>query len=95
MPDGIKSDVLTMIDEAIQANTKKARKSANRTGYVQVDATTNKEIARFDTQKDALTAIGKDPAKTGISDAANGRSSTHIAYGYKWYHTDEWESMKA
>lgn len=85
--------IIAKMDEeaAIQA---KKRKSPNKTGCVQVDPETNKEIARYATQKEALEALGKDPKKSGISDAINGRTSTHMAYNYKWYFANEWDSMK-
>ena len=52
---------------------------------LQMDLETGKILAEFPTQKAALEAIGKDPAKcSGISDAVNGRNKTGVAYGYKW-----------
>ena len=94
VPSAIKEDVLTLIDQAVAAeaaeNAKKHR-TVNKSGVIQVDIETGKELARFKTQKEALEAIGKEN-KTGISDAICGRTSTHVAYGYKWYFADQWDS---
>lgn len=87
------NDVIAKMDEEAAIAAKK-RKSPNKSGCVQVDLETGKEIARFASQKEALIAIGKDPKKSGISDAINGRTSTHVAYGFKWYFADEWDSIK-
>ena len=70
----------------------KKRKSPNKSGIVQVDPETGKVVGEYATQKEALEALGKDPKKSGISDAINGRTSTHMAYGYKWYFKDEWSA---
>ena len=51
---------------------------------------TNKIIAEFATQKEAQEAIGKE-GKSGISDALNGRTKTHKAYGYVWYFKNEYQ----
>lgn len=83
--------VIAKMDEEAAILAKK-RKSPNKSGIVQVDAETGKVIAEYDTQKEALIAIGKDPKKSGISDAINGRTSTHQAYGFKWYFKDEFKA---
>ena len=59
---------------------------------LQVDLETGKIVAEFTTQKEALAAIGKE-GKSGIGDALNGRTKTHVAYGYKWYFKDEYEAF--
>lgn len=87
------NEVIAKMDEEAAILAKK-RKSPNKSGCVQVDPDTGKEVARFETQKEALIAIGKDPKKSGISDSINGRTSTHMAYGWKWYFADEWDAMK-
>lgn len=87
------NDVIAKMDEEAAILAKK-RKSPNKSGVVQVDSETNKVIAEFPTQKEALIALGKDPKKSGISDAINGRTSTHQAYGFKWYFKDEWDALK-
>ena len=76
-------------DDAIAA---KKRKSPNKSGIVQVDSESGKVVAEYATQKEALIAIGKDPKKSGISDAINGRTSTHMAYGFKWFFKDEFKA---
>ena len=38
----------------------------------------------------AQEAIGKE-GKSGISDALNGRTKTHKAYGYVWYFKNEYQ----
>ena len=88
-------DVLNAYLEKIEeeeAAAAKKRRSPNKSGIVQVDAETDKPIAVYATQKEALIAIGKDPKKSGISDAINGRTSTHQAYGFKWYFKDEFKA---
>ena len=87
------NDVIARMDEDAAIAAKK-RKSPNKSGIVQVDAETGKVVAEYATQKEALLAIGKDPKKAGISDAINGRTSTHMAYGYKWYFQDEFKASK-
>ena len=85
------NEVIAKMDEEAAILAKK-RKSPNKSGIVQVDAETGKVVAEYATQKEALIAIGKDPKKSGISDAINGRTSTHMAYGYKWYFKDEFKA---
>ena len=72
-------------EEAIAA---RKHKSPNKSGVVQIDAETGKILAEFDTQKEAAEAIGK-AGKTGLGDALNGRTKTHMAYNYRWYFKDE------
>lgn len=84
-------DVIAKMDEEAAILAKK-RKSPNKSGIVCVDAETGKVVAEYATQKEALIAIGKDPKKSGISDAINGRTSTHMAYGFKWYFKDEFKA---
>lgn len=86
-------DVIAKMDEEAAILAKK-RKSPNKSGIVCVDAETGKVVAEYATQKEALIAIGKDPKKSGISDAINARTSTRMAYGYRWFFKDEWEAMK-
>jgi hypothetical protein len=85
------NDVIAKMDEEAAILAKK-RKSPNKSGVVQVDPETGKIVAEFASQKEALIAIGKDPKKSGISDAINGRTSTHMAYGFKWYFKDEFKA---
>ncbi len=85
------NDVIAKMDEEAAILAKK-RKSPNKSGIVCVDAETGKVVAEYATQKEALIAIGKDPKKSGISDAINGRTSTHMAYGFKWYFKDEFKA---
>ena len=86
------NEVIAKMDEEAAILAKK-RKSPNKSGIVQVDPDTGKVVAEYATQKEALEAIGKDPKKAGISDSINGRTSTHMAYGFKWFFKDEWEAM--
>jgi hypothetical protein len=80
--------MLARIEEDEAAAARK-RKSPNKSGIVQLDPETFEKIAEFATQKEALAAIGKEEKKSGISDAANGRTKTHMAYGYVWCFKDE------
>ena len=98
MDEGIKNqfidvleDVRDYLEEEAEIQAKK-RKSPNKSGVVCVDPETGKIVAEYASQKEALIAIGKDPKKSGISDAINGRTSTHMAYGYVWYFKDEMPS---
>lgn len=84
---------LDMIEEQEAAAAKK-RKSPNKSGVLQIDPETGKILAEFETQKAALAAIGKE-GKSGIGDALNGRTKTHISYGYKWYFKDEYDKFLA
>ena len=90
-------DVLTgalnKINEEEAAAAKK-RKSPNKSGVLQIDPETGKIVAEYTTQKEALAAIGKE-GKSGIGDALNGRTKTHVAYGYKWYFKDEYDQFVA
>ena len=85
------NEVIAKMDEEAAILAKK-RKSPNKSGIVQVDPDTGKVVGEYPTQKEALIAIGKDPKKSGISDAINGRTSTHMAYGFKWFFKDEFKA---
>lgn len=87
------NSVMTMIEEQEAAAAKK-RKSPNKSGVLQIDVETGKILAEFETQKAALEAIGKE-GKSGIGDALNGRTKTHVAYGFKWYFKDEYDQFLA
>lgn len=84
---------MAMIEEQEAAAAKK-RKSPNKSGVLQIDVETGKILAEFETQKAALEAIGKE-GKSGIGDALNGRTKTHVAYGFKWYFKDEYDQFLA
>lgn len=81
-----------MVDKlnAEEAAAKKKRKSPNKSGILQIDAETGKILDEFETQKEALAAIGKE-GKSGIGDAVNGRTKTHKAYGFIWVFKDEYD----
>lgn len=85
------TDALAVIDEQEAAAARK-RKSPNKSGVLQIDAETGKIIAEYATQKEALIAIGKE-GKSGIGDALNGRTKTHMSYGFKWYFKDEYDQF--
>lgn len=90
-------EVLTAFYDKIveeEAAAAKKRKSPNKSGVLQIDAETGKIIAEFATQKEALAAIGKE-GKSGIGDALNGRTKTHMAYSYRWYFKDEYDKFLA
>ena len=93
IPQSIVRDVFLLVEDYEKLAKVEPKKTPNRSGVVQVDAETGKEIARFATKKAANIAIGKPEKSSGISDAANGRTATHKAYGFKWYHADEWDEM--
>ena len=85
--------VINMIEEQ-EAAKKKKRKSPNKSGILQIDIDTNKIVGEFNTQKEALIALNKE-GKSGIGDALNGRTKTHISYGYRWYFKDEYDKFLA
>lgn len=88
-------EVLTAFYDKIveeEAAAAKKRKSPNKSGVLQIDSETGKIIAEFATQKEALIAIGKE-GKSGIGDALNGRTKTHMSYGYKWYFKNEYDQF--
>lgn len=90
-------DVLTAALNKIndeEAAVAKKRKSPNKSGVLQIDPETGKIIAEYATQKEALAAIGKE-GKSGIGDALNGRTKTHVAYSYKWFFKDEYDQFLA
>ena len=87
------NDTLAMVEDQEAAAAKK-RKSPNKSGVLQIDAETGKIIAEYATQKEALEAIGKE-GKSGIGDALNGRTKTHMSYGFKWYFKDEYDQFLA
>jgi hypothetical protein len=81
--------MVAKIDEEAAAAAKK-RKSPNKSGLLQIDPETGKIVAEFETQKQALAAIGKE-GKSGIGDAVNARTKTHKAYGWVWVFKDEYD----
>ena len=88
-------DVLTQTLEMIQeqeAAAAKKRKSPNKSGVLQIDPETGKILAEYATQKEALEAIGRE-GKSGIGDALNGSTKTHMSYGFKWYFKDEYDKF--
>ena len=93
--EGIREQLLDTLREALarveedEAAAARKRKSPNKSGIVQLDPETFEVIAEFTTQKEALAAIGKEEKKSGISDAVNGRTKTHIAYGFAWCFKNE------
>ena len=84
-------DALTRIEEDEAAAARK-RKSPNKSGVLQLDPETFEVIAEYATQKEALAAIGKE-GKSGVGDALNGRTKTHVSYGYVWVFKDELDAF--
>lgn len=70
---------------------KKHREKNNTTGYVQFDIETGKEIARFETVKEANQAMGKKDGASCISQACRnfrvGKSNR--AYGFAWKYGED------
>lgn len=91
---GIQEQVIEVLETALErieedeARAAKKRKSPNKSGILQVDVETGKILAEYATQKEALQAIDKE-GKSGIGDALNGRTKTHVAYGYRWFFKNE------
>lgn len=92
--EGIRTQVMEVLNNALariaedEAIAARKHKSPNKSGVVQIDAETGKILAEYETQKEATEAIGR-PGKSGLGDALNGRTKTHMAYGYRWYFKDE------
>lgn len=97
LDEGIQEQTIAVLNDALarieadELAAAKKRKSPNKSGVLQIDAETGKIIAEFATQKEALAAIGKE-GKSGIGDALNGRTKTHMAYGFRWYFKDEFNA---
>jgi hypothetical protein len=83
--------MLARIEEDEAAAARK-RKSPNKSGVVQLDPETYAIVAEYATQKEALAALGKE-GKSGIGDALNGRTKTHVSYGYVWVFKDELDAF--
>lgn len=83
------NEALTMIEEQEAAAAKK-RKSPNKSGVLQIDPETGKIVNEFASQKEALTAIGKE-GKSGIGDALNKRTKTRKAYNWIWVFKNEYD----
>lgn len=98
--EGIREQTIDVLNDALarieedEAAAARKRKSPNKSGVVQLDPETYAIIAEFATQKEALAAIGKE-GKSGIGDALNGRTKTHIAYGFAWCFKDELDAFLA
>ena len=95
---GIQDQTIDVLTAALnklneeEAAAAKKRKSPNKSGVLQIDLETGKIVAEYATQKEALAAIGKE-GKSGVGDALNGRTKTHVSYGYKWYFKDEYDKF--
>ncbi len=95
---GIQDQTIDVLTAALnklneeEAAAAKKRKSPNKSGVLQIDLETGKIVAEYATQKEALAAIGKE-GKSGVGDALNGRTKTHVAYGFKWYFKDEYDKF--
>jgi hypothetical protein len=97
---GIQTEIIEVLEEVIEkinaeeAAAKRKRKSPNKSGVVQLDPETYAIVAEYATQKEALAALGKE-GKSGIGDALNGRTKTHVAYGLAWCFKDELDAFLA
>lgn len=97
---GIQEQVIEVLEATLnkieedEAKAKKKRKSPNKSGVLQIDPETGKIIAEYESQKEALAAIGKE-GKSGIGDALNKRTKTRKSYGYVWVFKDEYDQYLA
>lgn len=97
---GIQGQVIEVLEATLnkieedEAKAKKKRKSPNKSGVLQIDPDTGKIIAEYESQKEALAAIGKE-GKSGIGDALNKRTKTRKSYGYVWVFKDEYDQYLA
>ena len=96
--EGIREQLLDTLKDALarveedEAAAARKRKSPNKSGVLQLDPETFEVIAEYATQKEALAAIGKE-GKSGVGDALNGRTKTHVSYGYVWVFKDELDAF--
>lgn len=92
LPEGeAKAILMNLIDEKIQdiiapTPEKKERRKRNKSGLIQYDLETGKEIARFETIKEANLALGKKPNASSIGDVAAGKGKS--AYGFGWKYVE-------
>lgn len=72
---------------------KKKRAQPNKSGYVQLDAETGKEVARFATIKEANAAMGKKPGASCISQACRNfkLGKSNKAYGFAWVYGEDYK----
>lgn len=98
MNEGIREQTIDVLHDALErieadeAAAARKRKSPNKSGVVQLDPETYAIVAEYATQKEALAALGKE-GKSGIGDALNGRTKTHVSYGYVWVFKDELDAF--
>lgn len=75
---------------------KKKRAANNTSGYVQIDIETGKEVARFQTVKEANIALGKKETASNVSDACrayrDGKSNK--AWNYAWMYGSDFDALK-
>lgn len=77
----------------LNAPAKKPRAAANKSGYIQLDTETGKEIARFATIKEANAAMGKKPGASCISQACRNfkLGKSNKAYGFAWVYGEDYK----
>lgn len=98
--EGIREQTIDVLNDALdriaedEAAAARKRKSPNKSGVLQLDPETLEVIAEFATQKEALAAMGKE-GKSGIGDALNGRTKTHMAYDYVWVFKNQLDAFRA
>lgn len=98
MNEGMREQTIDFLHDALErveadeAAAARKRKSPNKSGVVQLDPETYAIVAEYATQKEALAALGKE-GKSGIGDALNGRTKTHVSYGYVWVFKDELDAF--
>lgn len=78
------------------APEKKKRAANNTSGYVQIDIETGKEIARFQTVKEANIALGKKETASNVSDACRAYQAgkSNKAWGFAWEYGSDFDAQK-
>lgn len=78
------------------APEKKHRSKNNTSGYCQLDAETGKLIAKYQTVKEANTALGKKETASNISDACRSyrAGKSNFAWGYKWVYGEDYDTLQ-
>ena len=75
-----------------KASANKSRTMSIHGGVCQVNPNDLGVIQYFDTIYEAKLHFNK-PTSSNISDACRGKNKSHRAYGFLWYHKDEYEKL--
>ena len=88
------AELTNILNDMINPVVEKKKRAANNTsGYVQIDPETGKEIARFQTVREANIALGKKETASNVSDACRNYQSGHSnkAWGFEWKYGSDFD----